>query len=52
MPLGSVKPMFEEALMRVLTESDPIPAGVVEHAVTGRWPTPELRCDIAFPHPG
>jgi hypothetical protein len=43
--------MFDEALMRVLTESDPVPAAVVEHLVTGQWPAAELRFDIAFPQP-
>jgi hypothetical protein len=37
--------------MRVLTESDPVPAGVVEHVVIGRWPAAELRCDIVFSQP-
>ena len=43
--------MFDDALMRVLVDTDPVPAAVVEHLVTGQWPTPELRCDIAFAQP-
>jgi hypothetical protein len=50
-PTGSVSGVFDEALLRVLVDSDPIPAAVVQHVVTGEWPVPELFCDIAFIQP-
>jgi hypothetical protein len=46
-----VDAVFDDALLRVLTDNDPVPTSVVEHLVTGRWPAPELHCDIAFPQP-
>jgi hypothetical protein len=48
---GTVGAMFDDALMRVLLDSDSVPCAVVEHVVTGRWPSPQLLCDIAIPHP-
>jgi hypothetical protein len=43
--------MFDDALMRVLVDSDPVPSAVVEYVVTGCWPSPQLFCDIAFTQP-
>ena len=49
--VGTVKAMFDDALMRVLVDRNPVPSAVVEHVVTGRWRSPELLCDIAFTQP-
>jgi hypothetical protein len=48
---GTVGAMFDDALMRVLLDSDPVPSAVVEHVVTGGWPSPQVFCDIAIPQP-
>jgi len=30
----------------------PVPVALVHWVVTGRWPDPDIRVDIAFPAPG
>jgi hypothetical protein len=40
--------VFEDALMRLLVESDPVPNAVLEWMVSGGWRRPDFRCDAAF----
>jgi hypothetical protein len=40
--------VFEDALMRMLVESDPIPTAVLEWVLTGGCQRPDFCCDAAF----
>lgn len=42
--------MFEKALTQALTEPPAaVPAAMVQWVVTGQWPRPALRYDVAYP---
>lgn len=40
--------MFEDALMLMLVEFDPVPTPILEWVVTGGWRRPKFWCDMAF----
>lgn len=48
---GYGRGVVEDALRRHLLELQPTPVSVMQWVITGRWPDPDLRVDVAFvPH--
>ncbi|MDP7732655.1 MULTISPECIES: hypothetical protein [Mycobacterium] len=42
--------MVETALWRLMVDSTgQVPVPLMEWVVSGEWPSPQLRCDVAFP---
>lgn len=47
-PIGKGDGVFEDALLRMLVEFDPVPTPVLEWVLTGGCRRPDFGCDMAF----